>query len=368
MKVGIITLTDVANYGQKLQNYALIHVLEKMNISAYTINHSQHNNDIAYKFYNKLKHTILFLLKDNRPARKRILKFNKFINKYLNVTSKTINKIDCQDYDFFVCGSDQIWNLNFESVAYNWEIYFAQFAPEYKRIAFSASLGTNNIPEKYISKFVNGIKGMEAISVREDDSVQLIKDLTGREVICTADPTLLLKSCEWEKIASKPKSINKNDKYILTYFLGEESNDIVQFINRISSNNKLKIIKLFDDKNCSNKLTKYEEDYFSFSPDEFIWLVKNCEIMITDSFHGCVFSALFKKPFRWFSRNQKNMNNMDSRMYTLFKKLEIRDWCIGNCDEEIKNVFYSDYSNLENNLEIERKIATNYLKHSLFDR
>ena len=87
--------------------------------------------------------------------------------------------------------------------------------------------------------------------------------------------------------------------------------------------------------------------------------------MMTDSFHGCVFSTIFRKPFRWFSRIQKDVANMNSRMDTLFKKLNLGEWCIGTVEEPVDNVMYSDFNGVEDRIKSEQEILSDYLRGAL---
>ena len=98
--------------------------------------------------------------------------------------------------------------------------FFAKFVEPEKRIAFSVSIGTDDILEDYRQCFIDGINGMKAISVREERGREIIKELTGRDVPVTVDPTFLLSRGEWIEIEKKPSFVGENDRYLLTYFLG----------------------------------------------------------------------------------------------------------------------------------------------------
>ena len=104
--------------------------------------------------------------------------------------------------------------------------------------------------------------------------------------------------------------------------------------------------------------------HYMTTPDEFIWLVHHCQLMLTDSFHGSVFSILFGKPFRSFTRKDNNLD-MGSRLDTLFGSLGIDDWCRGSVQEDPDHIFYKDYASVPAVLERERQFALDYLKNAL---
>ena len=230
MKIGIITINDNDNYGNRLQNYAVQQVLNKRGHEAITIL----NNGTTNKFEEKKYMYILRVLKVITENQKIKLKnkfykrykffkeFNKNINyskKYLNLMIK--EKVE-KEYDFFIVGSDQVWNPNFNRLTY---VDLLSFVPPKKRISFSASFGIEKIPNKYNEKIKEELSKFKAISVREDSGKKIIEELTGRKDIeVLVDPTMLLDIEEWNKVSKRPEQL-KNEKYILNYFLGDLSEE-----------------------------------------------------------------------------------------------------------------------------------------------
>ena len=133
-----------------------------------------------------------------------------------------------------------------------------------------------------------------------------------------------------------------------------------RYIDEISKKYDCKVINLYGE-NCINVK---DIDSYHYGPSEFLWLVDNCEVLFTDSFHGCCFSIIFKKPCKWFSRQEKNINNMNSRMETLFEKLELGDKFIGNM-ADYDNVFKTDYFGIDKVIKKEKDYSYNYLKGAL---
>lgn len=368
-KIAILSLYDINNYGNRLQNYAVQEILRKYNFDTISIANQQDLN-----FKNKLKKYIKIILmpiltiiipkfKLNRIRKKNFLKFNENIN----ISKKELytNKFNPNlliNFDFYVVGSDQVWNS-----IYNYpknkikSLYLLDFFDDNnKKISFSASFGIDKIPscseeqiEKYISKF-------KALSVREESGKKIIEKLTGRkDVIVLLDPTMLLEISEWDKVSNKPNQINElcqnGEKYILNYFLGNLNSERKREIERIANKNNCKIINILD-KN---------DPYYTCGPSEFIWLEKNAFLICTDSFHSSVFAILYKRPFVVFNRDdgQNGKNIMNSRLETLLSKFKLEDrYYNGKIPEKLLKC---NYSYVDQILEEERKKTKKFLEKAL---
>ena len=354
MKCAIITITGTTNYGNVLQILALQTVLEKLGAQAAAIKRPFQPKTSAYQ---KLKSTVKNILgRGDKLRKKRIKEFSSFNSKYI----KFDDFKNASSYDYFVCGSDQIWNPRL--VGRHLGYYFASFAEQSKRIAFSASIGINSIDESLQDEFSANIKQMKAISVREEKAAEIIKDLTGIEVSVTVDPTLMLSKSEWLKFAEKPSFV-KNKRFILTYFIGTSSPEVKEYISKIAAETDCEIINLQSEWQKDNEIESKEQ--FCAVPSEFIWLSENCEAFFTDSFHGSCFSIIMEKPFRYFTRYEKDKSDTTSRMSNLFDRLKISDWCIGSTQEKAEHIFFSDYSGVGQIIEQEKEAAFDYLKNAL---
>lgn len=354
MKVGIVTIIGQANYGNKLQHYAVVQVLKKLGIEVVTFDYLP-KKSIKLKIKELIKDTLRIR---DYYCRKRINLFSDFDKDYIKYDCIQ----NCDSYDFVVCGSDQIWNCSFKWLMPYIDICFGTFMPKEKRIAYSASIGANEISEDYITAFRKNIDDMKSISVREYDAKVLIKNLTGRDVDVTIDPTLMLSKDEWLSLAKKPQYIN-DERFILTYFLGEYDISYKEYIYSVSKKYNLSVINLEADYKNVNEIDNV--DVFMTSPEQFIWLFSNCEIVFTDSYHGSIFSIIMGKPFRCFGRIQSGLVDMNSRMKSLFNMFSINDWCQGDINENIDNIFYKDYSKVETVLNNERRFAFDYLKKAM---
>jgi hypothetical protein len=378
-KVGIITLNGYFNYGNRLQNYALQEVLKSLGFQVETIlidttNHSENTSSIPMRkrmfFKNRKKKEIAFsevfykiiTILWNQIHKKEIVKsrmqrikrLKVFSNKYIKETKFSISSQNIPEdlasrYDYFVTGSDQVWNPDYIQ---NSSIYFLTFAPGKKRIAYSPSFGISHIPPKYLEDYKLWLSEMASISVREEAGADIIRNLTGREAEVLIDPTLLLTKENWLLICKESAHIPKRP-YLLTYFLGEQTLDRKNKIKEIARKNRLIVVNLAD---------MTDSKRYSADPGEFIGYIQSSSVLFTDSFHGCVFAILFEKPFVVFDRIGTTVS-MNSRIDTLLGtfRLQTRKWEILKKEE----MFQLDYSQTAPILEDERNKAMDYLKGAL---
>lgn len=356
-KIGIITIIDNNNYGNRLQNYAVQQTLKKMDLNSETLlNHVLLNNyeEKKYKYFLKIIRTRISILKQNlkyiRNSRYKLFeKFNKnikFSKKYISLLDKKVNN----KYDFFIVGSDQVWNPNFWQLS---DVALLKFAENKKRISFSASFGVNNLEKKDIDKLEN-LKFFKAISVREEIGKKIIENTIDRkDVEVLVDPTMLLTADEWDKVSKKPEQL-KTDKYILNYFLGKLSEKRKAEIDRIAKENNCEVINILD----------RNSPFYCTGPSEFLYLEKHAFLICTDSFHSSVFAILYNRPFIVFAR-EDNTVSMNSRIETLINKFNLknREFNGTNITKENLN---KDYIETYEILNEERKKAISFLRESIF--
>ena len=386
-KVGIITLNGGENYGNVLQNYAVQETLKELGTQPETV-----VNTTSYgRFYldtqkvNKLTLSYVYrYLRDRlnykyniKNSGKGILKTIKFCKKNSSAIALAkkartkgfedfrnsnivwaedtinINKLwkdtQTEKYDFFVSGSDQVWNPVYPSTS---AINFLQFAPEYKRVTFSPSFGIGEIPEGLKEEYSKWLSSIPFLSVREEKGKKIIKDLCGKDATVLCDPTMCLTKEKWLSIAKKPEFDTENS-YILTYFLGDRTKEYDKFIEKVAKENDLKIIHLFD---------VLDLEHYATSPGELIYLINNAKLVCTDSFHGTVFSIIMNTNFVAFPRVESG-KSMNSRMETLLGTfgLKARNYNILSRDK----LFSTDFSNTDSILEEKRKEAFSFLENAL---
>lgn len=358
MRVGIVTITELDNYGNRLQNYGLQRTLQKMGVEVETL-----HNYIAYRYlketrfkFTRIVKGILFHDKKKLSQILRQLRFEQFDKKYFNFSSaySTFNYISenvMEQYDFFIAGSDQIWNPHF---LFNFEFNFLTFADYKQRIAYSASFGIDEIPEDKAESFKKYVDGMRCISTREYAGADIVKKLTGRQVPVVIDPSLLLDKEEWEHMENRPRYINKDDKYIVVYHLGSAENKQAVLEKLFEKYKDYKRYKVFD----IGDNEKVRE--FATRPDEFIWCVHHAELVVTDSFHATLFSLIMETPL-YYTNRVDGFISMNSRVESLFRLLNLS---FPN-NEEIFTKHITDAELLKQAITDRQQEAIEYLKTSL---
>lgn len=350
-KVGILTINDDGNYGNRLQNFALQEYLKNLGCKAETISNQKNIVGINY-FKKKIKSFIKkFLILPKYRRYNNFMLFNKKINysKYVIDDEHIPTKLNDM-YDFFVVGSDQVWNPSWNRMS---NIDFLTFAEFEKRITYSASFGISKVPKNLEEYYRERISNLNKISVREESGKEIINELTGRkDVEVLIDPTMLLNVDKWEKVLKKPKQL-KTNKYILNYFLGDLSKNRKQEIERVAKENNCEIIDLMDENGT----------FYTSGPSEFLYLEKNAFLICTDSFHSSVFAILFKKPFVIFKRDG-NCVDMNSRIETLLSKFKLK-----NREYNEKCITYEnmhpDYEEAYEILKEEKEKSEKFLKNAL---
>lgn len=363
-KVAIITLNGYFNYGNRLQNYALQEVIKSLghDVDTIMVNRNMKNKEgrILRVLKNPKKLLVIFKRfkinkKNEKISIERSKNFKQFSKKYISETEYYISENNIPSdlsnkFDFFVVGSDQVWNPFTVGKS---GIYFLSFAPKEKRIAYAPSFGISNIPLEYKEEYKVLLSSMGKLSVREKAGAEIIKNLSGRTAQILVDPTLLLSKEKWlsvsQQVSNKPK-----DSYLLTYFLGDISSEKQKKIKEIATLKKLKVINLSNIK---------DKDFYESGPSEFIDYINSAEIFLTDSFHGVVFSILLETPFIVFNRKD-NQPSMNSRIDTLLETFKFES----RFSDKLKSnneIFNLDFSHVHSILKEERERALNYLKEAI---
>lgn len=318
-KVAIMTWINYPNYGSILQAYALKTYLNKLGYDVTFINYvpkKQHHLNQSKNSYN-IKKIQEFIknkkVKKNNDLLERQLIFNKFVESNFKTTKQLetdsqLNQLN-KEFDYFVCGSDQIWSpLVFDKK------YFLNFVdcPE-KMIAYAPSMGGSNVKDVNIyNEMQHLISRFSHISIREQQGKEIIKKMINKDVPVVCDPTLLIDKEEWSKFA---KTRIDEKKYTIVYFLGD-SKFYWNYIDQLEDKGHNIII-------IPTKHYHYSKKYKvlnKVSPQEFLGLIKNAEAVCTDSYHGTIFAQIFEVPYLTMQRFKNNdYNEQNSRIINLLK-------------------------------------------------
>lgn len=336
-KIGILAVRTL-NYGSLLQSYAMQEFLKDEGFDVEIISYKKTNKikqamRLLYwpmfktqckVFYKKLY--IALIKRSLKPYfNRKYTALNQFIDKYFIFSPEYIGRRNLikgtANYDAFVLGSDQVWNpLN-----YGADYFSMSWIPDaILKVTYAASFGVSNLPRYQIKKTSKDLARIDYISVRESGGKKIVKELTGREVPVVVDPTLLVNFDCWQKFAEK--TLLKNQKYVMCYFLGTIAahRDTAK---KLSRDLGLPIVTLPH----GDEIVKADFDFGdilpeSVGPEEFVNLIANAEYVITDSFHGTVFSILFRKRLIVFNRYDESFSSLEStnsRLSSILKLLGI---------------------------------------------
>lgn len=368
-KVAIMTLCyKNYNYGGVLQAYALQKLIEDLGYSCEIIKFDRFfPRSIRQVILKLLREKLLNFFKSNADTddlrieealeRKRN-KYELFIKTNISQSIDVYNhwniKQCLSDYDTFICGSDQVW-----SPVSGRDETFLKFVPDNKKkIAYAASIGADDITLKFLCYIKPLIRRIEKISVREEGAKRIVESFLGKDACeIMPDPTLLLDIDEWDSVMC-PVDKLVNVPFVLLYFIGEDSQnwniayDIAKKYGILIVNipyNKMHFVERdFENKEISN---------YDVGPGEFVWLIKNARYVLTDSFHGTVFSIIYRKKYKYFSRMIENENgSMNGRIISLLKVFELPD------DTTTCSV---DYTQIGQCLDNQRERAVRFLREAL---
>lgn len=336
MKVGILTFHDAHNYGAVLQAFALKRYIQKLGYEVRIVNYHHETMPDDYP-------------RENNEIRWE--KFNKFIQELVDNEEAICTKeedLEKLDMDFWICGSDQIWNTEITR-GFN-KGFLLDFNTNGKKISYAVSMGIPELPREFEEDFKKSLNKIDEISVREESLQQYAQKFTDKNIEKTLDPTLLLDRSDYDDLILE----NKHGEYVLIYALIPDKR-LTQIAKRVSEEKGIKIIEL-NDKRIENYFC---EQISNAGPDEFLTLIKNAKAIVSNSFHGTLFSILFKKEFYTVP-----MLNRNSRMKSLLKIVCMEDRLIEEF-EDLEKIKEQDFERAYLELEKEKQKSRDFLKRAL---
>ncbi len=334
----LITLRDIYNYGNRLQNYAAAHVLKSMGYEVVCFDHR--------RFITRILRILRMAIRGNFGLAHRLILCEHLDGKmcrYICTVRKAQKHSD--EFDCFICGSDQIWHPGFAGKPF----HFAAFTNSKEKISFAASFGVAEIPEAKKDAYRKYLGSFKRISVREQAGRQIVKELTGTSATVVLDPTLMLDYDYWHAFSKKPR-IRIKENYLFVYHLGALNQERKEYIDRICKSNNLRLISL-----CETEPNEY---WYKTSAAGMLWLIEHAAAVITDSFHCSVFSIIMQKPFVVMDRA-----NMGSRIDTLLTTFQLEDRKFAyQTSKEIWNV---SFSHVQDILKTEREKTRRFLKDAI---
>ena len=343
MKIGIFTFFQT-NYGAVLQAFALQHYLQKQSdTEVEIIDFTTPNHLLEHKVFKKIKTRnpikiiayYFFSILRYKQIKTRINKTWDFKKRYFKYTRRYSSVEDVltnhPQKDIYITGSDQVFNPNARYVP----VYYLNFDKgNSKKVAYAPSFGISQFTEEITNKISNYIDDFDFLSCRESAGAEYLSKLTGKNVPVVIDPVLLISETDWNKVAVKPRY---NKEYIFIYDLNG-SNNLIKIAKNIQKNTGLPIVCL-----TSNRVKIYpiNKQVYDAGPAEFVGWIKHASYIVTDSFHGTMFSLIFKKQFFTFIALEKT----SSRIRNILEKLSLSNRIITK--EALDDFMFEEYDEIK---------------------
>lgn len=367
MRIGVVTIFDVPNYGTVLQAYALRKYLQSMGNEVSIINYTRNNSWVK-------KHNVpckqiwlkIFMHKLRLTSYGRLnAHLNYFRKKYLGLTIKydTLEKMEIEDwreYQMFITGSDQVWNSNY---IYGDSVYMLSFVPKgVLKISIGASFAQEQLNETFLKKYKKYLEQYNALSVREANGKNIIENQLGilKNVKIVVDPTLLLPKEKWQTYF--PCSKKLPPKYILFYMLDYSFNPkpyIFEVAKYFQRKMNCPVFALAGYKRSRKAAGLKMKDVGDSTIPEFLHYFCNASLVITSSFHGTAFALNFGKPLI-----SVVLSNGDDRQTTLINQLSVNQCAVTigsplNCINP-----YYDFATEQKKLCLLRKDSIDWIKYN----
>ena len=384
MKIGILTLPLHTNYGGILQAYALQTVLERMGHEVEVYNIDRKPRHLSFP---KVVYVMLLRIVASIKGNKRFSFYNinkemdahytefaiktqytqKFVDKYIKscYLKDYVRQIPETKVDCVVVGSDQIWDLgNGVTISGNVVNAYLPYLPSsVKRFSYAASFGHDEwrYSSEQTAVAKEAIKLFTAVSVREYSGAALCKKYFGVDAHVDIDPTLLLTSEDYVR-AIGIEHMNPSDGNMLVYVLDRtlEKDAITDYIEQALNLKRFRVNSKAEDINAKNAPI---EDCIQPSVEKWLRGFYDAKFIVTDSFHACIFSILFHKPFIAVGNKHRGL----TRFLNLLSKFHLDNRFVETFEEvkaiDLKAVI--DYDEIEKILSVERKVSTDYLSKNL---
>ena len=357
-KISFITIHVGHNFGSNLQTIATSIILKRLGFDPTVVNYIPERVTARSFWRNAFASPIAFLKGIvNVPTFYRNLSiYDSFLSRYCSLSApiydKDCFKSKCPTADIYLTGSDQVWNSK-HNRSINTRYFFEGI--QGKKISYGSSFGVESIDSEEISTFKELLKEYSAISVREE-SAKIIVESMGYKATQVLDPTLLLTREEWSKFCSEKKI---KFPYLLMYVPYNIANKplLYQAGREIAKKHNLKIVAFSWDFR-KEKLADITVNYAD--PGDFLNLMSNASIVLTNSFHGTAFSINLNKQFVVFMPS-----GFGTRISSLLTLCGLQDRLMSDLNSLKVLEKEIDYSIVNNILEKEREASLDYLKRAL---
>lgn len=355
MKVGILTFPNSPSLGCSLQMFALYTKAKELGADAEIIMYSPkgliHNRRKPSTRKQRIQAPVIkMFLKNPRPS---FQQFEAQMHRFPDVVIRTSEEMEAlaSRYDRIIVGSDQVWNPAITDRNLN---YYLKFSPDFDRNAsYAPSFGIDEVVEDK-EEIARLLKNIKYLSAREIQGQQIIKTLTDRDVPLVLDPTMLLQNSVWSE---QEKPVQQFRKPYVLYYTIKPSPRLREYAERFAKANGCILVTL------GGRLREYFDPtkhcVFGTGPGEFLSLVRDAEVVITNSFHGTVFSILYHKKFK-----VEYSSDTNSRLTNLIDTFALSAQVADAGDTSYK-VSQPDYTLVDQILEEKRAASVAYLNSVL---
>ena len=363
MKISVITLHRVTNFGSLLQTYATEHILKELRYNVEIIDFVPDGLTFKRAVWPRQGSVLKKVMKFLPLLVCNLFQFrmsDNFLRKYISLSPKRYNNFaelasDKLDADIYLSGSDQVWNTQNNNPEQDLGAYYLAFAKNKPRIAYAGSFGRTDFADLEKRKVQAWLKCYTAISVREDTGLQLLQEM-GLGGVHVVDPTFLLNGEEWRNfyLSNRPHFPEKG--YVFVYNLNR--NKLLEEIaKKVAEKFGLRIVNFADTfefiHGAYNKMLN--------TPFDFLGYIANAEYVITDSFHGTSFSINLEKQFITVSAPKYNcrIESVLRMMHCEERLVNTVEYALKLCEQKI------DYQIVTRLVDEHRSRSYRFLEQSL---
>jgi polysaccharide pyruvyl transferase len=344
LRVGIVSLFGMYNFGNRLQGFAVDRLLKDAGAQPTTVVFQRKLG------LSRIKEHVTRPLVNRRGEfnAQRRDRFQAFVSvqRFQHVTvPQQIPRLS-RAYDLFVVGSDQVWHPNADLYP---GTQFLQFAAPQQKLALAPSLGVEELEFRQVERYRANLVDFSKISVREERAADIIASVTGSRPPVLPDPTVGLSREAWSEVSMS--GFHPTGRYILVNFLGGMSATTHAVIGQLAARLKAQVVDLCDPTAIA----------WAAGPQDFVSMIEHAELVLTDSFHTCIFATIFEVPFYVFPRQEANSTY--SRIATLLSSLSLEGREASNIgDGELLD---RDYSDARVHLDRQRSVLLRYVSDAV---
>lgn len=368
MRIALLSFHNAANYGASLQAYALQKFLSDEGYDCEYLNYVNasraHEYSMSWHIWDSLRRgklgaAVAYTLGSPFLSLRKF-RFNKFYKKYLRKTervyrtSKEATSTNVE-YDRFIVGSDQVWNPACNGDDYAFLLDFVEDSR--KKISYSSSFGVASIDDSHQERYRKNLSSFYSLAVRESIGSEIIKELTGRDALVVLDPVMLLTKEQWLQLVPTGE---RREKFLFSYT--NRDSQIADFFRTGYKLNGKKHYVLSRYTRPQDFISPVVRVKYCMSPQEFVSVIANAELVVSASFHCLAMSIMLNKPFVAILTGDKGK---DERPLNLLRSLGLEDRILtpGMMVADIEKTI--DWFTVNNKIDALRKSSIEYLNKAI---